>query len=161
MAEIVIQPVEEPSADIWKLIYGVARNELRFPDRALAYFRETLVGEELERRVREPNVPFFLARIGSELVGVAVGAKPEGGVGTIVWLIVSPDHRGEGIGTRLFAEIAETYRSLGCHKMKLTASTVQARTFYERMGMNVEGHLKKHWWGMDFWSLGMCFDARH
>jgi hypothetical protein len=59
-----------------------------------------------------------------------------------------------GVGKALFQQACKVYGSLGCHKVKLTASTPKAVTFYEKLGMSVEGKHLNHWWMLDFWSLG-------
>jgi hypothetical protein len=43
-------------------------------------------------------------------------------------------YRGSGIGGRLFVEACNQYRSMGCHKIKLTAPTRDAVCFMEHQG---------------------------
>jgi GNAT superfamily N-acetyltransferase len=54
------------------------------------------------------------------------------------------------LGKALLEAAFETYRSMGCHKVKLTANTPMAKRFYLKHGMVVEGKLKNHWWNLDF-----------
>jgi GNAT superfamily N-acetyltransferase len=92
----------------------------------------------------------------AQAVGLLFGAPPEiTGVGTIIWLGIGDGLRGTGLGTRLMQAAFEDYRARGCHKVKIYTETETARQFYEKLGMQVEGFHPRHWWQVDFWSLGM------
>jgi len=51
--------------------------------------------------------------------------------GYILFLAVSPDHRGKGYGRRLVAEVARNHSSVSCHAR---ASNESALAFYEHIG---------------------------
>ena len=51
--------------------------------------------------------------------------------GYILFLAVSPDHRGKGYGRRLVAEVARDHSSVSCHAR---ASNESALAFYEHIG---------------------------
>jgi len=51
--------------------------------------------------------------------------------GYILFLAVSPDHRGKGYGRRLVAEVARDHASVSCHAR---ATNESALTFYEHIG---------------------------
>lgn len=148
--------ISEPhtAEGIWSLISDVITQDLSFPSLAIEHFSQNFADEELFRRIQCPDIPVFTASKNGCLAGALIGSSPEGGVGTIIWLIVSSKFRGAGIGEALFKKACEAYRSLGCHKVKLTASTEEAVKFYEKIGMSVEGQHMSHWWMLDFWSLG-------
>jgi ribosomal protein S18 acetylase RimI-like enzyme len=98
---------------------------------------------------------------GDEIIGVASGNIPEGGVGTIIWLLVGPHWRGRNAGRALYEAACGAYRELGAHKVKLTAPSKSAKRFYERCGMQLEGFHPNHWYNMDFYSLGAILDRVH
>lgn len=89
------------------------------------------------------------------LAGLVVGAPPEGGVGTVIWLLVGAQWQSMGLGQVLFTEACIRYTKLGCHKLKLTAPSTRAKKFYQRLSMSVEGFHPEHWWKADFWALGI------
>lgn len=95
------------------------------------------------------------AKDGEKIAGLTLGGVPEAGVATIVWLLVGGDYRGKGVGSDLFSVACGRYRSLGCHKIKLTTNSERAIKFYQKMGMAIEGVHPDHWWRINFWSLGM------
>lgn len=97
----------------------------------------------------------LVALDGDEIVGTVIGMEPQGGVATILWLVVDPSRRREGIGRRLFGAVCDAYRVAGCHKLKLAAPDVGVHRFYLGCGMGIEGFAVKHWWKHDFWMLGM------
>ncbi|HWQ31822.1 MAG TPA: GNAT family N-acetyltransferase [Blastocatellia bacterium] len=89
-----------------------------------------------------------------EAVGLLFAAPPDSGVGTIIWLGIDEFHRGAGVGRRLMRAAFDAYRQQGCHKVKVYTETEAARDFYLRLGMALEGFHPRHWWQVDFWSLG-------
>ena len=62
-----------------------------------------------------------------ELIGFASVRRD----GYILFLAVSPDHRGEGFGERLVATVAESYRRVSCHAR---TTNENALGFYEALG---------------------------
>lgn len=140
---------------LWQLVHAVAAKEMGFPEEAMRHYRGSLTGGEFTRRVQDPRQVLLAARRQGQMVGVVAGSAPEGGVATIVWLLVTAGARGSGLGTRLFLEACARYRAMGCHKIKLMATSPDAVRFYERCGMSVEGYHPDHWWHLNFWALGM------
>lgn len=90
-----------------------------------------------------------------EAIGLLFGAPPESGVGTIIWLGLAADYRGRGIGAHLMRAAFAQYQERSCHKARIHTETAAARDFYCRLGMQVEGFHPRHWWQVNFWSLGM------
>ena len=143
----IIRAESSDREKIFSIIREIAIDELGFPEEALDFYQNLLIEFPKE-------YVFLKAVLLSEIVGITIGAPPQGGVGTILWLLVRSKWRNYNIGTKLFNEICKEYSLLGCHKVKLTATTKNAVVFYKSKGMEVEGFHSKHWWGMDFWSLG-------
>lgn len=86
-------------------------------------------------------------------IGFSIMSPPEGGVGTLFWLLVDNAYQRQGLGSHLLAHVEEHYQARGCHKVKLTAPSRKACHFYEKKGFMVEGFHPHHWYQLDFWSL--------
>jgi ribosomal protein S18 acetylase RimI-like enzyme len=135
---------------------GLAADErLGFPPEALDHYWEDWSVDAIQRRARNPNQVLLAARLGGELAGLLLGSVPEGGVATVVWLLVAEEFRRRGVGGGLFREACRRYRDMGCHKLRLTVPDRQTVRFYEKQGMRVEGFHPDHWWRLDFWSMGL------
>ncbi len=153
MSAIEVLPIKPADVDdAFRLIRSVAVEELGMPEAALAGYRDLM-----ERAAADPSGSglFLGCRTGVAITGVVLCSRPEGGVATIIWLIVGEAHQGAGQGVLLLQAACDWARRQGCHKIKLTASSPDAIRFYERNGMDVEGYHPSHWWSIDFWSLGM------
>lgn len=148
----ILKPCE--ASLVWPLVNHIAAKELGFPEEALCFYHQQLTEEEVARRTADLLHVVLAARIDEKLVGALIGTPPEGGVGTILWLLVYAKWREYGIGRHLFCEACRRYQEMGCHKIKLTAPTKHTVRFYEKQGMQVEGFHANHWWNLDFWSLG-------
>jgi ribosomal protein S18 acetylase RimI-like enzyme len=62
--------------------------------------------------------------------------------GYILFLAVSPEFRGEGVGKRLVGRVAENHDSVTCHAR---ASNQNALGFYEHLGFEVERHIENYY----------------
>lgn len=82
----------------------------------------------------------FVARLGAEVVGVAV-AKLRGGVGHLSELLVAAPFRGRGVGGALVGAFEAFCWQEGCHKLSLR-TPLSARTrpleFYLKRGWRAE-----------------------
>lgn len=127
-----------------------------FPAAALAAYAADWTPELLVERIQAGRFVLFGAFDATgQAVGLLFGAPPEiTGVGTIIWLGITDGLRGAGLGSRLMQTAFAEYRQRGCHKVKIYTETEAARRFYEKLGMQVEGFHPRHWWQVDFWSLG-------
>ena len=65
-----------------------------------------------------------------ELIGFASARRD----GYILFLAVSPEHRGEGFGERLVAQVAEDHRRVTCHARTTNENALE---FYDRLGFEV------------------------
>lgn len=152
--KIIIQPISSKQ-DVWKLISDIARKELHFSSPMLRYFRNLFSNDIICHKLAHNTLIGYSAAMNNQLAGCLLGTFPEGGVGTIIWLIVDSPFQSLGIGRKLFRKVYDVYKKLGCHKIKLTTNNEKSISFYEKCGMTVEGFHPHHWWGKDFWSLGI------
>ena len=86
--------------------------------------------------------------------GLIIVSPPEGGVATILWLLVDPAHQKKGCGRRLLGQAIAHYQKQKCHKLKVMAPSLTAVHYYEHNGFKTEGFHPTHWAECDFWSLG-------
>ncbi|WP_327053527.1 GNAT family N-acetyltransferase [Halomicrococcus gelatinilyticus] len=72
---------------------------------------------------------------GTPTVGIAEGTLDDDR-GTVRWLFVDPEHRGRGVGTRLFDRVAERLRESGSERLQATAfqANTEGGSFFERQG---------------------------
>jgi len=111
--------------------------------------------EALTHRIHQGQGLLLTAWQQDTLCGLVSGTEGEGGVATIIWLFVKPEYQQQGVGIALFKAACLAYKNKQCHKIKLTAHTLRAKDFYCKLGMGEEGFHPNHWWGLDFWSLGL------
>lgn len=119
----------------------------------LQAYKKSWTEQSLKTRIQLNADLLFLAWDGSMPIGLVSGPSPEGGVGTIIWMLVSENYRNKKIGKHLLLHACQFYQHLGCHKLKLTAPSERAKEFYLKQGMILEGFHPNHWWKTDFWSL--------
>lgn len=130
-----------------------------FPEDGRRHYARQWSRERLARHAADPDALFFGAFAGVEgPVGFVIGTPLEGGVGTVVWLAVAPERRGQGLGRMLLDAATDAYRARGGHKLKLYTHDEDARRFYHRVGLAEEGEHPEHWWGLTFWSLARRLD---
>ena len=82
---------------------------------------------------------FLLAIENTNLVGTVMGGY-DGHRGWVYALAVEPDHRQQGIATRLMTELETRLLALGCHKLNLQvrAQNTDVIELYRRLGYEVE-----------------------
>lgn len=144
----------ENADQFFNKMHSLAQKETPFPEAAIQYFDAMWSRDTIAEALRVGRHLFLTAWQDDEMVGILLGTSPEGGVGTVVWILIEPQCRGYGIGSQLLEEACTYYRRLGCHKMKLTIPKKDLLGFYEKWGMVLEGFHPNHWWNMDIWSLG-------
>ncbi len=129
-----------------------------FTAEAVESYLKPWTPDDVAARLQHGRDILIAALAGDEIVGVISGTAPEGGVGTVIWLLVDARWRGRNVGRALYDAACLAYCRLGAHKMKLTAPSESAKRFYERCGMHVEGFHPDHWYKLDFYSLGVLLD---
>ena len=94
---------------------------------------------DIHRKLLVQRELFFVATVGSELVGTAM-AGYDGHRGWIYYVAVSQKHRRQGIGKALMCTLEEELVKMGCPKINLQVrgSNEQAVPFYEHLGYEVE-----------------------
>ena len=111
---------------LWRQVFG---HETAHNDPDLVIDNTTAAGDGL----------FWVAVIGERVLGTIM-AGYDGHRGWIYSLAVHPDHRKQGIGSRLLAHAEERVISLGCLKINLqiVKGNEQVQAFYEANGYSVE-----------------------
>lgn len=137
--------------------YSACLNEWMFktidlPAHALKHYADFWSCERLKDTLKRGVLT--CAEIDGKMVGLVLGTGLEGGVGTIIWVLVSPEHQGLGIGRSLLSFTLGQYSVSGAHKVKLTVPEKKTTEFYLKCGWNLEGYHPKHWWEKDFWAMG-------
>lgn len=126
-----------------------------FSNQAKLSYKKTWTEEKIKQRIDHQADLLLLAWDQQKPVGLVSGTIPEAGVGTIIWLLIDENYRRRKLGQILLQQACGYYRHLNCHKLKLTAPSDQAKDFYVKQGMSVEGFHPQHWWQADYWALGM------
>ncbi len=86
----------------------------------------------------------LIARQDRAIIGY-ITVKIDTGVAQIEPLMVNPERKGQGIGTKLLLKAEEKAYALGAHKVWLeTGQDWQAKGFYEKHGYVIRTTLPKH-----------------
>jgi ribosomal protein S18 acetylase RimI-like enzyme len=126
---------------------------IKLPDTAIQHYLNQWTVERIKSCL--DSWVFIEARDQDKLEGIVLGTPVEGGVGTIIWLLVSDNNQRQGTGSILFEEACRVYKGKGAHKVKLTVPDEATTGFYIKQGMILEGLHKNHWWNCDFWAMGI------
>ncbi len=96
---------------------------------------------DIERKLKVQPEMFLVACSGPDnrIVGTVM-AGYDGHRGWINYLAVLPEHRREGIGTRLMDEAEHCLRAAGCPKINLQVRSTNTSivAFYERVGFKAD-----------------------
>ncbi len=95
-----------------------------------------------ERFLRASPEGCFAAEVGGAVVGTATTMVYEGRFAWIGMVLVDPEHRGRGIGTRLLEKTIEHLDTLGVPTLKLDA-TPQGKPIYEKLGFVAEYEIER------------------
>lgn len=106
-----------------------------FPDAPAWNHPET----DIRRKLAVQRELFLVATIEGQVVGTAMGGY-DGHRGWVYYVVVSPQHRRQRIGTALMREVERRLARLGCSKVNLQvrASNHEVVAFYQRLGYAVE-----------------------
>ena len=127
---ILIRPYEETDeaavVDLWQEV---------FPDAPA--WNDPL--NDIRRKLTVQPELFFIAVKDQQLVGTAM-AGYDGHRGWIYYVVVSPNHRRQGIGSALMGHAEEALREKGCPKLNLQvrASNHEVVKFYQQLGYEIE-----------------------
>jgi ribosomal protein S18 acetylase RimI-like enzyme len=129
------------------MLSQVTTREFRFPDDYKAavqlwtsmekgvHVGKSDTPEEIQKKLdRDPDL-FLVAEVDGQIIGTVMGGY-DGRRGLIYHLAVSRELRGQGIGSRLMAEVEERLRAKGCLKCYLltTSDNTEAGVFYQHLG---------------------------
>ena len=94
---------------------------------------------DIQRKLAVQRELFLVATVGSRIVGTVM-AGYDGHRGWVYYVVVSPDHRRQCIGTELMKRAEEGLAGLGSPKINLQvrASNKAVVRFYEKLGYGVE-----------------------
>jgi ribosomal protein S18 acetylase RimI-like enzyme len=94
---------------------------------------------DIRRKLAVQRQLFFVALIGSELVGTAM-AGYDGHRGWVYYLGVAPAYRRQGIGTALMVQVERGLAGIGCPKLNLQVRATNAVVvaFYKGLGYGIE-----------------------
>lgn len=87
------------------------------------------------------------------MVGFAVIDAPYGGVSLCRWLGVQKEYQRQKIGSTLIKTWMELAKKQKCHKVELAAQP-EAKIFYEKVGLNLEGKRNLSYFGIDQYVFG-------
>jgi len=126
-----------------------------FTAQALDSYRHKYSESSLAERIENPDVVIVGLFDDEELIGLVIGGAPNGGVASLDWVVVAPGYQGRGLGQKLMRFCFHEYAVVGAHKVVLYTETENAKRFYEKCGMTVEGVHPNHWWGLTHYCLAM------
>lgn len=93
------------------------------------------------------------AKAEAGIIGFAVLDKPYGGVCFCRWLGVLAEFRNQGVGKKLIEAWLNYAKNSGCHKAEV-ASQPEAKDFYKKCNLDLEGKRKLSYFGIDQYIFG-------
>ena len=95
----------------------------------------------------------FIVKNNTEMIGFAVIDEPYGGVSLLRWLGIQKVHQRKGIGKNLIEKWLYLATTQNCHKAEVAAQP-EAKEFYAKAGLILEGHRIKSYFGIDQYIFG-------
>jgi GNAT superfamily N-acetyltransferase len=108
--------------------------------------------------VQEHQKTILVEKDEGVIIGFAVIDNPYGGVSLLRWLGVVHDKQRHGVGTALIAAWESLAKIQLAHKMEVAAQP-EAKKFYEKVGLNLEGKREKSYFGIDQFIFGKVIGA--
>ena len=96
----------------------------------------------------------IIAETDVKIVGFAVIDSSYGGVSMCRWLGVSKEYRKKGVGRLIFDKWKDLAVRQGCHKIEVAAQE-NAKDFYEKIGLTLEGKRLNSYFGIDQYIYGL------
>jgi GNAT superfamily N-acetyltransferase len=96
--------------------------------------------DQLRALFDDPDTVFLVSTVdaeaGSDIVAGFFWGSVDDGRGNVLWLFVDPEHRGQGIGTRLFETGVENLREAGGDELRAFAlqAGMDGHQFFEQFG---------------------------
>lgn len=95
----------------------------------------------------------YVAKADNKIVGFNVVDKPYGGVCFCRWLGVLKEFRNKGVGKKLIEVWLDYAKNYGCHKVEIAAQP-EAKEFYQKCNLNLEGKRELSYFGIDQYIFG-------
>jgi GNAT superfamily N-acetyltransferase len=152
---ITVKEIKKSEAGLYlNNLILLIENTIKLSETAKSSFKNQWTSDKIEKEIGNW---LFLTAVddGNDINGLILGTPPEGGVGTIIWVLVNNNNQQKGIGSHLFNYAKLWYKQKGAHKIKLTVPDKKTVNFYLKQGMKLEGEHLNHWWNNDFWSMGI------
>lgn len=106
----------------------------------------------LLKAVKTGEETVFVAKIQEKIVAILVADRPLGGVANCGWLIVAPEFRSKGLGTRMLEFWEKWAKKAKCHMLTLTSDARNLK-FYEKRGFKEYGFMEKGYFNDDDYLL--------
>lgn len=94
-----------------------------------------------------------VAEENGQYLGFMIVDSPYGGVSLLRWLGVQPEHQRKGIGKQFISLWEKIAQKQGGHKMEVAAQP-EAKEFYAKAGLTLEGKREKSYFGIDQYLYG-------
>lgn len=155
--KVTVSPLPSREVDLFFPVFAqVLQTEFpQYTKNVVRYFLEKIYSRInfiywLDNRLKT----IFIARDETgKIIGFAIVDEPYGGVSLCRWLGVLREHQRKGAGRALMEAWTKLAVSQGCHKVELAAQP-DAKVFYEKIGLELEGYRKLSYFGCDQYSFG-------
>lgn len=104
--------------------------------------------QSLKVRLKSKDIIIYLAIQDKQIVGYLMTGIIVGGVCLAIWLAVSGQHQGQGIGSQLLQMWEKDAKSFGIHKLHLWTDNKNV-DFYKRRGFRLLGKISKNYYGVN------------
>lgn len=136
-------PVVDPDSDE---IHDIVERSFRTsyslsPSTIEAILEAWFAPDPLVQRISRPDTVALVAEQDERRVGFAEG-RIHDSTGTLIWLHVAPDARGQGVGTELFEQLSDALRDSGGDKVRarVLATNSEGGEFVEQFGFSKVDH---------------------
>ncbi len=136
-------PVADPDSDE---IHDIVERSFRTsyslsPNTIEAILEEWFAPDPLIQRLSRSDTIALVAEQDGRRIGFAEG-RIQDSTGTLLWLHVAPDARGQGAGTQLFEELSDALREAGGDQIRarVLAENSEGEEFVEKFGFSKADH---------------------